>query len=72
MRFLFWVFVLVLNPGRRNDGGASREHPPCDFAQCFGDRILRGFPGARAAEGMLIIEGIVKQTKGHRTSIRTW
>ena len=71
VRSLVLTFVLALNPGCRNDGGASCEYPPFDFAQCFGDGILRGFPRARAAEGMLVIEGVMNQTKGHRTSIRT-
>ena len=45
VRFPVLIFVFAMKPGCRNDGGASREHSPCDFAQCFGNRIFRCFPG---------------------------
>ena len=31
VRFLILAFVLALNSGRRNNGGASCEHSPCDL-----------------------------------------
>jgi hypothetical protein len=71
VRFLVLTFVLVLIPRCRNYGRASRENSSCKLAGCFENGILRDFFGARAAEGMLIIEVIMHKIEDHRILIRT-
>jgi hypothetical protein len=45
------IHILNFNFRDRNYGRASREHSPCNLAQCLGDGVLGGLSRARTTEG---------------------